>query len=184
MFTKKTVRDLMITLDRYPVVHPDDTLHDAVSRLRTSYCRLETGFCEETGPRTALVVDESGILQGIMDFRSILRVLIPEVAGGLTEKLERLQVSIVFAEKDALDLDESRANFRQRVIKNAQVKVGDIMLKIRGTIQADATLLEALKLIFRKKITKLPAYDGDKLVGVLRDTDLFLAVADILTESH
>jgi CBS domain-containing protein len=183
MFAKKTVRDLMITLDRYAVVHPENTLREAVLLLRRSYCQLETGICAETGPRTALVVDNNGNLQGIIDFKSILRVLIPEVAGGLTEKLRSLEVSIVFAEKDASELDESRADFRQRVIKNSLVKVGDIMLKIRGKIQANVGLLEALKLIFRKQITKLPVYDGKKLVGVVRDTDLFLAVCDILTES-
>lgn len=182
MLTKKTVKDLMIALDRYPVVRPTDTLRQAVLRLRRSYCQMETGICAETGPRTALVVDEDGNLEGIIDFDSILRVLVPEVAGGLTEKLERLEVSIVFAEKDALELDESRADFRQRVMRNSQVKVKDIMLKSLGRIQADASLLDALKLIFQKKITKLPVYEGDKLVGVLRDTDLFLAVADIITE--
>ena len=183
MFTKKTAGDLMITLERYPVVRPQATLREAVFCLRRSYCQMETGICAETGPRTALVVNENGELEGIIDFRSILRMLIPEVAGRFAEKLERLEVSIVFAEKEALNLDESRANLIQRVIKNSEIRVKDIMLKSRAKIQADADLLEALKLIFHKKISKLMVYDDLKLVGVLRDSDLFLAVADILTES-
>ena len=68
------------------------------------------------------------------------------------------------------------------VLKNAETQVGEIMLKIRGTIQADADLMEALKLIYANKITVLPVYDGDKIIGVLRDSDLFLTVADILME--
>jgi len=137
-------------------------------------------MCTEAGPRTILVVDSKGKLVGILDFRSILKVLIPEVAGGLSAKLEALGVSVAFAEASASPLDEARAQFNARVTRNAAVKVKDIMLKVKGTIQADADLLEALKLIFRHKITKLPVYEGNKLVGVLRDTDLFLAVADIL----
>jgi len=174
------VKDLTIPLDRYSAVSPDNTLQEAVSTLRGSYCQLDTGMCTEAGPRTILVVDNKGKLVGILDFRSILKVLIPEVAGGLSARLEALGVSVTFAEASATSLDEARAQFNARVTKNAAVKVKDIMLKVKGTIQADADLLEALKLIFRYKITKLPVYEGNNLVGVLRDTDLFLAVADIL----
>lgn len=181
VFIQKKVKDLTIPLDRYSVVSPDNTLQEAVSSLRGSYCQLDTGLCTEAGPRAILVVDKKGKLVGILDFRAILKVLIPEVAGGLTRKLESLGVSIAFAEASASSLDEARAQFNARVTGNAAVQVKDIMLKIRGTIQADAELLEALKLIFRYKISKLPVYEGNKLVGVLRDTDLFLAVADILT---
>jgi CBS domain-containing protein len=182
MFIKKKARDLMIPLHRYSVVSPNSTLREAVVSLRRSYCQLETGMCTEVGPRSVLVVDDHGKLVGILDFRSILRALIPEVAGGLTARLEALEVSIAFAQADSPSLDEARADFNARVIRNAGVKVKDIMLKTRGTIQADASLVEALKLIFRNKITKLPVHEGNKLVGIIRDTDLFLAVADILAE--
>jgi CBS domain-containing protein len=180
MFLKKKVRDLTIPLERYAAVEPESTLKDAVLGLRASYCQMETGMCTEAGPRTMLVV-ENGELLGILDFRSILAVLIPEVAGGLTERLEALGVSIAFAEVSASSMDESRAKFHARVIRNANVKVKDVMLKVRGTIQADAELLDALKLIFRNKITKIPVYEGKTLVGIVRETDLFLAVADILS---
>jgi CBS domain-containing protein len=42
--------------------------------------------------------------------------------------------------------------------------------------------MEALKLMHRNKVTVLPVYEGDKLVGVLRDSDLFLATANILAD--
>ena len=56
------------------------------------------------------------------------------------------------------------------------------MLKIKGTIQAETSLIDALKLLFKNKITMLPVYEGDSIIGIVRDTDLFLAVADILYE--
>jgi CBS domain-containing protein len=128
------------------------------------------------------VVDASGELVGIMDFKTILRVLIPEIAGGLSARLEALGVSIAFAQADTADLDELRLSFRARVIKNAETKIRDMMLKVRGTIDANADLIEALKLMYRNKITVLPVYDDGKLIGVLRESDLFLCVADILME--
>jgi CBS domain-containing protein len=54
------------------------------------------------------------------------------------------------------------------------------MLKLRGHIDTDADIMKALKLMHRNRVTVLPVYEGDKVVGVLRDSDLFLAAANIL----
>jgi CBS domain-containing protein len=57
------------------------------------------------------------------------------------------------------------------------------MLKLRGkNATADMGLVDALKIMHRTKITTLPVYENDKLVGILRDSDLFLATAHILSE--
>ena len=182
MLFKRKVKDRMIPIRNYSTVAPDATLREAALLLRTSYCELESGMCTEAGPRTVLVVDEDGKLAGILDFSNFLGTLIPEITGGLSAKLIALGVSVAFAQADATSLDESMQGLKARVIKNAETKVHDIMMKIRGTIDADALLLDALKKMFRNKIIVLPVYEGDKLVGVLRDTDLFLAVTDILEE--
>jgi hypothetical protein len=56
------------------------------------------------------------------------------------------------------------------------------MLKTRGSAQADSDLLDAIKVKCSNKLTVLPVYDGEKLVGVLRDVDVFLAIAQILRQ--
>ena len=89
---------------------------------------------------------------------------------------------MAFAEADAHDMDSSKHGFSSRVRQNAQTRVGDIMLKIRGSISADESFIDALKMIYRNKVTVLPVFEGDKLLGVLRDSDLFLAAANILME--
>ncbi len=183
MLFKQKIKDRMIPIQNYATVKPDATLRDAALSLQKSYCTLDSGMCTEAGPRTVLVIDENEKLLGILDFRSFLKTLIPEIAGGLSAKLEALGVSIAFAQADAISLDESRLGFNARIIKNAEIKVRDIMLKVRTTINADATLMEALKTMFSNKIIMLPVFEGEKLVGVLRNADLFLAVADILKES-
>lgn len=182
MALRKKVKDLMIPIEKYATVSPDATLKEAIHSLRTSYCELDKGICTETGPRTVFIIDGKDQLVGILDFNSILGTLIPEITGGLSAKLEALGVSIAFAQADAASLDESQMGFNARVIKNAETKVRDIMLKTKGTINVDARLIDALKKMYQNKITKLPVYEGSKLVGVLRDADLFLAVADILKE--
>lgn len=174
----------MIPISNYSTVPLGATLQEAILSLRKSYCELDSGMCTEAGPRTVLVLDERKKLVGILDFRSFLKTLIPELAGGLSAKLAALGVSMTFAQADASNLDESRLGFKARVMKNAETNVKDIMLKIRGSIDADANLMDALKAIFRNKISVLPVYEDDKLVGVVRDTDLFLAVTDILEQGR
>ena len=61
-----------------------------------------------------------------------------------------------------------------------KLKVKDIMLKVKGTIDADDSLEEGLRTIVQNKISVLPVYDGDKAVGLIRDTDIFLAITDNL----
>ena len=61
-----------------------------------------------------------------------------------------------------------------------KLKVKDIMLKVKGIIDADASLEEGLRTIVQNKISVLPVYDGDKAVGLIRDPDIFLAITDNL----
>ncbi len=178
----KKVRDLLVPLHEYATTTADKTLREAIPVLRRLYCQVEEGKCTQAGHRNILVLDLSGNLVGILSFRSILAVLVPEIAGGLTAKLEALGISIAFAQADAPDLDEAAAGFRARVIRNADTRVQDVMLKVRGTIEADADLMDALKLMYANKITVIPVYEARKLVGVVRESDLFLTVAEILME--
>ena len=180
MFLEKKVKDLMIPLSDYVVTSADKTLKEAVLDMQRIYCEVETGKCTEAGHRTSLVMSQDGKLEGIIDFQCILGALIPEIAGKLSDKLAALGLSIAFAEADAHDLDATRAGFKERVIENSSTKVGDIMHKLRGHIDSGDNMIKALKLMHRNKVTVLPVYEGDKVVGVLRDSDLFIATANIL----
>jgi len=181
MVTRKVV-DIMVPLKDYAVVREDEPLKEAIAMLRRVYCEVESGSCTEAGHRAILVLGANDELVGVMDFRCIQRVLIPEVAGSLTERLQSLGVSIAYAEADAQDLDEARASFRARVLKNAETLVKDVMFKPKGVIHAEDDLLTALKRMHQNRIVVLPVYDNGKLVGVLRDSDLFLSVASTFME--
>lgn len=180
MILKKRVKDIMIPIEQYALIDPEATLVQAVVSLRGSYCSVETGFCTETGPRAILVVDNAGTLMGVIDFKTLLKVLIPEVHGKISAQLESLGVSIAFAEAGSEELDKTHASLAAHVRKNAQVKVKEIMLKNIAHTYVDETLMDAMKLMFRKRLIMLPVYEKDKLVGVVRDADLFLTVADIV----
>jgi len=181
MFLKQKVKDVMTPIADYATTTHDSTLKEAVQDLRKIYCQIEVGKCTEAGHRTSMVLDENGELVGILDFRRILNVLVPEIAGTLSARLQSLGLSVAFAEGDAAEHDEARRSFETRVRENAETKVGDVMLKVKGTIGPQAPLLDALKLMYRNKITVIPVIEEGKLVGVVRDSDLFLAAAAVLS---
>ncbi len=180
--TTEKVKDVMVRIENYATVNVDKPLNEAVASLRLLYCQVETGGCTEAGHRTTIVLNDQGEVVGILDFKGILRVLIPELAGGLSSWLESAGVSLAYAEGDAAHLDETELSFRARVVKNADTPVRKVMLKVRGTIDANASVLEALKSIHQNKVTVLPVIQDGKLVGVVRDSDLFLRVAEIFAE--
>jgi CBS domain-containing protein len=64
-----------------------------------------------------------------------------------------------------------------------KLAVKDIMLKVKGTIDANASLEEGLRTIVQKNLSVLPVYEDDKAVGLIRDTDIFLAMTDNLEKA-
>jgi len=61
-----------------------------------------------------------------------------------------------------------------------KLKVKDIMLKVKGTIDAEASMEDGFRTIVQNKISILPVYEGEKAVGLIRDTDIFLAITENL----
>lgn len=176
---EKKVKDIMIPIENYATTKPDETLKEGVLILKRSQCVFDQRICTEAGPRT-IFVTEGQKLVGILDFKQILKVLIPDVSGNISGIVWPLGGSKGLEESDGIHLDEPSVSVIEKIRQNAEVKVKNIMLKVKGSIDADSDLLDALKLLFKNKITKLPVYEKNKLVGVVRDTDLFLSVAKIL----
>lgn len=171
----------MVPISDYATTSDQSPLKEAVVKLQKVYCDAETGKCTEAGHRTCLVLDNDLNLVGILDTQSILKTLIPEICSSFSEKLSSLEISVALSEGNMADREEITANLSERVLLHGEKKVRDMMLKVRGKgLQADDFLIQGLKTMHRLKVTVIPIYEGDVLVGVLRDSDLFLAVANIL----
>jgi predicted transcriptional regulator len=64
-------------------------------------------------------------------------------------------------------------------MKEAEMPVEEIMTKVREGVQIDTPLVEAIRIKFKEDLQVVPVYKEDKLVGVLRDVELFLALAEV-----
>ena len=96
---------------------------------------------------------ENGALVGILTDRDIKRAM-PSVLGGT-------------------DRDKY-----QELMETTQV--GQIMTKAPTTVSPDASLRSAVVLMAEKKFGGLPVVDGEKLVGIVTETDLLRAFAEML----
>lgn len=166
MFLKQNVQDIMIPIENYTTISIKESLKEAILDMRKIYCEVESGKCTEAGHRNCLVMNEYGHLAGVIDFPTILEALIPSVGEEVADLLTA----------------HGKAGFMERVIKNADVMVADVMNEIKGSLHVDDSLLQAVRTMHKGRTTVLPVYQGSKLVGVLRDSDLFLAVAAVFTD--
>jgi predicted transcriptional regulator len=170
----KTVRDLMIPLDDYPSVNVEATVKDAVLVLSESFLTLK-----EKRHRTVFVMDDDRKLVGILDFRRICEALVPQTVSTLTKEIDRFGLGPTFRDSGFDEISAESAGFKEKVLKEGQLKVKDIMLPIRGAIDIDSGLLNAIRMKCKNKVTVLPVYEGARVVGVLRDVELFMAVAAV-----
>ena len=171
----------MIPLDEAAVVTVDTSLKNVIQVLRRLYCEVEEGKCTEAGFRAVLVLDKDRQVVGIVDFQCILEVLVPEITGNFSAKVHALWDALGTVSK-SVRLEDPKLVLRARIMKNAEKRVGDVMLRIKGTIMIDADVLEALMVLCQNKISMLPVYDGKQPVGVVRDSDLFLRIAAMVHE--
>lgn len=173
---KKTVSDLMVPVAQFPVVKADDSVKEAVRRLTKVFLRER----DDERVRTILVVDEAQNVVGMLSFRKILRSLVPEALGKFSERLRALGISAAFAQAGFEELTTARAEFSERVVEEASMQVKEIMTTVHGGVQIDTPLPEAIRIKFKEDLQVVPVYRGDKLIGILRDVELFLALAEVL----
>lgn len=99
------------------------------------------------------VVDEGGALVGLITQRSLLRALPSDVS-----HFSRFEVSYVLAK-----------------IKVREVMVHDVL-----TVGEDTALEEAARIMADRKLGCLPVMQGDTLVGIITDNDVFTIMVDLL----
>jgi CBS domain-containing protein len=162
MPAKKKVREVAIPLQDYPHIPQWFNLRQAVAIVRESAVK----FAGQFEPRTILVFNEKYQIVGILTLRDLLKGLEP---GFLKEADPAL--AIVMG-----DL------FGQGMKKQAERPVSEVMGPIKVSVQADDSLAKALFLMIHENVGMMPVMDGNRVLGMVRLTDLFLEVSQAILE--
>ena len=62
----------------------------------------------------------------------------------------------------------------------SKVTLRDVMTKSVITVEGDSRIRETARIMVDKKIHGLPVMDGDNIVGIITETDLFKVLVDLL----
>ena len=167
---RKKVADLMIRLEDYPHIPYWYTLRQAMAIVREAAIKFEGTF----EPRSVLVFDEKYHLLGILTLPDIIRGLTPKLLQGAMGKLQ-----------DAFDLDsvlsDLEADLTGPQVKEAsQTPVSEVMSPIKATVDVGDTLAKAIFLMVKEEVSRMPVMQEQKVVGIIRLSDLFQEVSDFV----
>jgi CBS domain-containing protein len=174
------VKELMVPLEDYATVLSGATLLEAVLALEKAQMTLDPSMHKH---RAVLVLNESGKVVGKMTMKSILVALEPnygKVEG--TEVLERSGYSPDLI-KSMLEDNALWAKPLQFVRERAaKLKVEDFIQTPSQTeyIHENATLGQAVHQFIVSPYHSLLVTRDDEVVGILRLSDIFTKVCDII----
>ncbi len=159
---ERTIAELMVPPAAYRRVYADQPLCEALEALQESSFPRASGEVTEHGRRCVLVFDREEEYVGLLRIPDVLRHLVPPF----------LPMSRHASCFTGMFLAQSKVVGQQRV---------GTMLHESLTIDVEAPLLEAVRLMVTRHVINLPVLSDGELVGVLRDRDLMLEAAGLVT---
>jgi CBS domain-containing protein len=174
----KRVKDIMVPLSEYATVSENGTLRDAVAALKKSQASYDQAKYRH---RAILVYNKDNVVVGKVSLLSILRALEPKYDEMLSD---RGPLHMGFTRKFQKAMFESlklwQDPMEQVCRKAAEIKVRTFMTtpEEHEIIGPDQELGEAIHQLVIGHHQSLLVSEGGKIVGILRLTDTFEAVAE------
>jgi CheY-like chemotaxis protein len=166
------VVDVMIPIRGYTTVSADETVEDALDRLRESFrLRSASDSIMETGHRSLLVLDAEGRVQGAVAIVDLLQAIMPRY---LSAPKPTLADSIQYSPMFWVGMFTREV----RAIRSAPIR--DVMSAGPPAIAADATLMEAAYVMVQQGARRLAVERDGRTVGVIREQDLFFEMDRIV----
>jgi len=169
---EKTVRDIMIHIEDYSKVSEGDTVQKAVTTLMASFNKfISSGRIMETGHRSLLVYDRNKHVTGILSIMDLIEALRPAY---LSASKPSMADSIQYSPMFWVGL------FTTQVKALAKKKVVDIMSESPIRVEHNTNLMEVADLMFTSQIRRMLVTDKEKIIGVVREQEIFFEIANII----
>jgi CBS domain-containing protein len=178
---QKLVRDLMIPLSEYVVVSSETTLKEALRTLLVSHEQLTAGRHPH---RAVLVADQKGEIVGKLGQRGFLEALEPKYKVlGDVERLPKAGLSEGFVNTIMDDLRFWQDDLQVVCSRAGTIRIDQVMKPMDARIDESASLTEAIHLIVMAQALSILVTRHEKVVGILRLSDLFVEVARFVTSA-
>ncbi len=171
---EKRVGDIMIGLADYPTLPVWATMREAIELMSTA--QLDVGG-RKSLPRTILLFDLDGSLSGTVRRRDLVRGLEPKflVSQPLDYRKKLFDVSID-PNLSMLSYDHLVDGVREQ----AKRPITDVMRPFDRTVEYDDHIIKAVYEMVTIDRSLLPVVQKNKVVGVVRTTDLFRELATMV----
>ncbi len=182
----KRVKELMIPLSEYATVHEDETLKKAIKTLHDTQT-LNTAP-HNYKHRAVLVYDKTGDIVGKISLLDVLRSLEPKYCqigqSGQMNKmgLSRFGLSNEFLCSMLEQYGLWDGNAEDLVKTASKLKVKDVMYSLSEGefVKETASIAEAIHQLIIGHHHSLLVSREDKVIGILRLTDVYKLVCDIM----
>lgn len=174
---RKLVKDLMLPLSDYATIGSDRTIREALAALSKAQLGLTN---DRHHHRAVLVLDDKRAVVGKLTHWAMLRSLQPRVFNDADyATLFRSGLSVDFIQSVASH-HPVRGSFRHMCRLAGEVKVRDAMVPVKESVAEDAPLVSAIGQMTGEHVQSLLVTRGGVVVGILRLSDVFEEVADLI----
>ncbi len=166
------VASVMIPIEEYTTINEGTTIQTAINELKKSFIRkLATNQLMETGHRSILVTGDDQKIKGILTIRDLLEMLMPVYLSAPKPSLaDNIEYSPMFW----------NGMFSKGILDVKNKTISDVMSPSPVSIDGRSNLMEAAHLMLNNNERRLLVTLFNKTVGVVREQDLFFAMAKIM----
>jgi hypothetical protein len=181
MAATKYVKDIMLPLSEYAVISVEATLYDAFIALKESQKKIPK---ERQPHRAVLVTDETGQIVGKLGHLGFLRALEPRYKDlGQLDMISKAGLTKEFITSMMNNFGLMQDDLEDIRVRTKKIKMKDVMRPVTENVDINDTINEAIHKIIMFQTLSALVTEGDRIVGILRLSDLFDEVSkNILKE--
>jgi CheY-like chemotaxis protein/predicted transcriptional regulator len=170
-YIEKSVQDVMIPIDDYTTIERDQTIKEAILRLKRSFIlKVATSKIMETGHRSILVFDRNDSVIGVLTIEDLLRAIMPAYINAPKPSMaDSIQFSPMFWQ----------GMFTKEIKALVCKRVDEVMSPAPIAIDCEANLMEAAYTMILNNARRLVVMAEGKVVGMIREQDLFFEMERI-----
>lgn len=165
------VRDVMIPIEDYTTLERDQTVKEAILKLKRSFlAKVSTERIMETGHRSILVFNKKGEVRGVLTIKDLLRAIMPAYMSAPKPSMaDSIQYSPMFWQ----------GLFTREVKSLINKRVEEIMSPPPLSIDGESNLMEAAYRMVTSNVRRLVVISEGTVVGMIREQDLFFEMEKI-----
>ena len=169
---EKKAGDIMIPIEDYTTIDPESTIKEGIEKLKRSFENApSTSRIMETGHRSILVFDSRKELVGTLSILDLIEAVRPAYLSAPKPSMaDSMQYSVMFW----------TGLFTTQAKGLIDKKIRDVMSDAPLSVDEDANLMEIANLLFTEKRRRLAVRREEKVVGVVREQELFFEMAKII----